>query len=117
MNTVLSLLMLLGLMLSGCSGQDGTQAVDVPAPTPAPVTVAPVVQTAPPADTPLPVVFLNSMGCVDPGCTDPAHFHHCAADCAAAEHWHSCPAGCTDPSHAHSGGNHHGESHHESHHG
>lgn len=45
-----------------------------------------------PAQEPL---FWNCMGCTDPACTDPTHFHHCAAGCTVAEHYHDCPAGCT----------------------
>lgn len=57
---------------------------------------ADTVQTA--AQAPL---FWNSMGCVDPNCTDPAHFHHCGAGCTVAGHYHSCPAGCASTGHHH----------------
>lgn len=67
-----------------------------------------------PAQEPL---FWNCMGCTDPACTDPTHFHHCAAGCTVAEHYHDCPAGCTAHNHGgwqqghgsgHHGGGHHG---------
>ena len=42
-------------------------------------------------------VFHPCMGCIDPNCTDPSHYHYCAADCADPAHYHNCLAGCQGP--------------------
>lgn len=77
----------------------GYQAYEAPAPeTVAPVEVVAVEEAALPADQ-AQAVYLTCMGCADPDCVDPAHYHHCAPGCAVAEHYHDCPVGCADPTH------------------
>ena len=73
--------------------------------------------------TAVPVSFVAGMGCSDPNCTDPNHYHDCPADCANYEHRHSCALDCAEPSHCHAstavstgGGRHHGGGHHGRHH-
>mgnify|MGYP001026336823 CR=1 FL=1 len=73
--------------------------------------------------TAVPVSFVAGMGCSDPNCTDPSHYHDCPADCANYEHHHACALDCAEPSHCHAGtavstggGRHHGGGHHGRHH-
>lgn len=77
----------------------GYQAYEAPAPeTVAPVEVVAVEEAALPANQ-AQAVYLTCMGCADPDCVDPAHYHYCAPGCAVAEHYHDCPVGCADPTH------------------
>ena len=90
-----------------------------PEPVPAPQPEPPAVQT----QTLTAVSYISGMGCSDPNCTDPSHYHSCPADCANYEHHHSCALDCAEPSHCHAGtavstggGRHHGGGHHGRHH-
>ena len=89
-----------------------------PEPEPAPVP-EPVVQT----QTLTAVSYISGMGCSDPNCTDPSHYHNCPADCGNYEHHHNCALDCAEPSHCHAGttvstggGISHGGGHHGRHH-
>ena len=74
-----------------------------PVPEPAPQPEPPVVQT----QTLTAVSYISGMGCSDPNCTDPSHYHDCPADCADYEHYHHCALDCADAGHHHA--NHHAE--------
>lgn len=45
-----------------------------------------------------------SMGCTDPNCKDPDHYHFCEQTCTDPSHYHDCPEGCDDPLHHHGTG-------------
>lgn len=80
----------------------GYQAYEAPAPeTVAPVEAVAVEEAAVPAETAdqAQAVYLTCMGCADPDCVDPAHYHYCTPGCTVAEHYHDCPVGCADPTH------------------
>ena len=58
-------------------------------------------------------VFYSCMGCTDPNCTDPTHYHHCVAGCTDPAHYHDCPMNCQNPAHPHWGSHHsNGRGHH-----
>lgn len=59
--------------------------------------------------------FVSGMGCDDPSCTDPSHYHDCPPDCAEYEHHHHCGLDCDDPSHDHHSNEHSGAGHHSDH--
>lgn len=82
----------------------GYQAYEAPAPeTVAPVEAVAVEEANLPAEAAdqAQAVYLTCMGCADPDCVDPAHYHYCTPGCTVAEHYHDCPVGCADPAHYH----------------
>ncbi len=46
-------------------------------------------------------IFVSGMGCSDPNCTDPNHYHDCPPDCSDYDHYHNCDPDCTEASHHH----------------
>lgn len=55
--------------------------------------------------------FVSSMGCSDPDCTNPEHYHSCDTSCEDLDHYHECDETCN-----HAVGQHHGDNYCTKHH-
>ena len=54
--------------------------------------------------------YVSSMGCSDPNCADPTHFHSCDESCNDPAHYHFCDLDCEIKEHNHP------RKHHKDHH-